>query len=105
MHIDHARIRRESIRWIILLALNNARPDWVVDSIVVTTVQGIHPDATELEVRREIDYLTDRQLASVDKTPTNLWCCALTRHGVDVVEYTVDVEPGIARPQYYQQAR
>jgi len=29
------------------------------------------------------------------------WTAELTRHGVDVVEYTVECEPGIARPKKY----
>jgi len=102
MHVEQARIRREYMRWIILLALNTSRPDDLHDHVVLQTVQAIYPDATQLEVRREIDYLVDRELVSVRKQPTGIWWCGLTRYGVDIVEYTVDVEPGIARPQNYQ---
>ena len=29
------------------------------------------------------------------------WTARLTRHGRDFVEYTIDAEPGIARPKKY----
>lgn len=105
MHVDQARIRREFMRWTILLALNAARPEDLHDTVVVQTVQAIYPDATALEVRREIDYLVDRGLVSVRKQPTSIWWCGLSRYGVDIVEYTVDCEPGIARPVHYQAPR
>ena len=30
MNIDAAKIRRESLRWYLILALYNARPDWFI---------------------------------------------------------------------------
>lgn len=99
--IDHARLRREAIRWLILLTLNNARPVGAFESLVLTVAQSEYPDATALELRRELDYLHERALVQVDKQPTGRWHAGLTRHGVDVAEYTVAVEPGIARPAKY----
>lgn len=101
MTIDHAKARRESIRWTILLILNNARPISTHEQLVLTTMQGIYPDATAIEVRRELDYLHDRLLVQVDKKPHGPWYADLTALGVDVAEYTVDVHPGIARPVKY----
>lgn len=101
MNIDHAKARRESMRWSILLTLNNARPIPTHESLVLSTVQGIYPDATALEVRRELDYLHDRLLVEVKKEPSGVWTADLTALGVDVAEYTVDVHPGIARPAKY----
>ena len=99
--IDYSRIRREHLRWVLLLTLNNARPMGCHDSIALATVQGIYPDATELEVRRELDYLAERQLVDLDKKPDGRWVAKLNRCGMDLVEYTVDCEPGIARPEKY----
>lgn len=100
-NIDTARLRREALRWLILLTLNNARPLGAMESLVLTVAQSEYPDATQLELRRELDYLHDRQLLKVDRRPDGRWHAELTRHGVDVAEYTVDCEPGIARPARY----
>jgi hypothetical protein len=71
------------------------------DSIALATVQGVYPDATELETRRELDYLADRELIDLDKMPDGRWIAKLNRAGVDLAEYTTDCEPGIARPEKY----
>ncbi len=99
--IDYARLRREALRWLILLTLNNARPVGAFEAVVLSVAQSEYPDATPLELRREMDYLHDRQLVKIDKQPTGKWFAELTRHGVDVAEYTVTCEPGIARPAKY----
>lgn len=101
MNVDPAKVRRESIRWMILLTLQNARPMGAHENIVLTTIQGIYPDATPLEIRRELEYLKDRDLIELEKSPSGPWVADLTRYGVDVAEYTVDIEPGIARPVKY----
>lgn len=102
MHqIDHARVRREALRWLILLTLNNARPMGAFESVVLSVAQSEYPDATALELRREMDYLADRELVEVEKRPDGRWRAELTRIGVDVAEYTVECEPGIARPAKY----
>lgn len=99
--IDPHKARRESMRWSIILVLNHARPVDTHETLVLSTVQGIYPDATALEVRRELDYLHDRKLVDLKKDPAGPWCASLTHYGVDVAEYTVDVFPGIARPPKY----
>ena len=50
---------------------------------------------------RELDYLADRDLLEVRKEPGGRWHAELARYGVDVVEYTVDCDPGIGRPAKY----
>lgn len=101
MTVDHARIRRENIRWQVLLTLNNARPIGAFEEVILSVIQAMYPDATPLELRREMDYLDERALVKVAKQPTGRWFAELTRDGVDVAEYTVDVDPGIARPVKY----
>lgn len=101
MQIDHARLRREALRWLILLTLNNARPIGAFEGLVLSVAQSEYPDATALELRRELDYLGVRELIRLDKQPSGKWFAELTRHGTDVAEYTVDIEPGIARPAKY----
>lgn len=99
--MDMAKARRELMRWTIILTLNNARPIGAAEELILTVVQAVNTDATALEVRRELDYLADRSLVDLKKEPNGHWFAELTRHGVDLAEYTVDCDPGIARPTKY----
>ena len=101
MQIDHSKVRRESLRWLILLTLNNARPMGAQEGPILSVAQSVYPDATQLELRRELDYLHGRELVQLVKSPSGPWHAELSRHGVDVAEYTVDCEPGNARPAKY----
>jgi hypothetical protein len=99
--IDYEKNRRETIRWNILLSLNNSQPIGVFESIVLSIIRAEYPDCTHNELRRHLDYLNERELIHVDKHPDGRWFGKLARYGVDVVEYTVVCEPGIARPEKY----
>ena len=101
MQIDQAKVRREALRWLILLTLNNARPVGAFEGPVLSVAQSEYPDATPLELRRELDYLAGRDLVTLRKEPSGKWFSNLTRHGTDIAEYTLDCEPGIARPTKY----
>lgn len=97
--IDHARIRREAIRWHLLTVANVARPQGVYVEGMLPVVQSVYDTATELELKRELDYLEERRLVTIQRDGMDRWFVSLTRHGIDLVEYTVPVEPGIARPK------
>lgn len=99
--IDMAKSRRETLRWLLILALYNARPSDLVEAVMLSIAQTIYPDSTPIEIRRELDYLADRKLVDLTKSPSGPWWGNLTRYGTDIAEYTVDCEPGIARPQKY----
>ena len=101
MNVDVAKTRREGIRWLILLALNHARPLGHGDAPVLSVVQSMYTDSTLQEIRKELDYLALRELVNLDKQPHGHWHCTLTRAGIDVAEYSVPCEPGIARPAKY----
>lgn len=98
LRVQAARARREFIRWVLLLAANINRPTHSTLRFLQQVVQGEYPDATEMEVRRELDYLESRDLAKVFTDPLGQVSADLTRYGIDIAEYTVPVEPGIARP-------
>ena len=103
--VDQQKVRRESMRWIVLLTLYNAAPIGAYEELVLATMQAMYPDATALEVRKHLDYLTDRDLVKLVKQPSGRWFAALQRYGTDVAEYTLDCDPGIARPvKYWNQA-
>lgn len=99
--LDAAKIRRESIRWFLLLTLNNARPVGAYEELLLATIQAIYQDATQQELRRELDYLASRELIDLKKEPSGRWFSELTRYGTDIAEYTIDCEPGISRPTKY----
>ncbi len=98
---DMERARREHLRWLIILTLNNARPIGAAERLILSVAHADYPDATLTELRRELDYLDERELVDITKTPDGRWSAKLTRYGVDVAEYTIDCEPGIARPAKY----
>lgn len=96
--IDFQKARREIIRWNLLRALDYARPIGTHELVLLQTIQGLFVDATQHEIRRELDYLEGRRLVSITDKHTGLWLVELERYGVDIVEYSVACEPGIARP-------
>ncbi len=99
--VDHAKVRRESMRWNLINTLDKARPHTSNEQFLLQVMQAIYPDATALEVRRELDYLADRDLVELNKQPSGTWFADLTRYGVDIAEYTIECDPGIARPTKY----
>ena len=101
MTIDEQRVRRESVRWHVLLVLSNARPIGSYEEPILSVVQAVYPDASPLELRQAMDYLDTRGLIVIDRQPHGRWHARLTRYGIDLAEYTCDCEPGIARPAKY----
>lgn len=95
------RARREGMRWNLLSTLHKAAPYSSSEVFLFDVIRGIYRDATALELRRQLDYLADRALVVLDKKPSGTWFADITRTGVDIVEYTVDCEPGIARPEKF----
>ena len=93
-----AKTRSEFMRWILLLAMNINRPTHSTLRFLLQVVRGEYADATEMQVRRELDYLDSRGIAKVFTDTLGQVSANLTRHGIDLAEYTVTVEPGIARP-------
>ncbi len=95
---DLEKIRREGLRWQLLNTLNKARPYTTAEAFLLDVLRAIYPDVTAHEARRELDYLADRELVELNKTPHGAWFVDITRHGVDIAEYTVELSAGIARP-------
>ena len=57
---DLVKARRENMRWLLLNALNNARPLGAMDVLVLTVVQAIYPDATANELHAQLAYLENK---------------------------------------------
>lgn len=99
MEIDLDKVQREKTRWRILKVLDAGRPLPVSEDVIREVLQDTALPITPAALRRELTYLEDRRLVEISgRTTTPVWAAKLTRHGVDVVEYTVECLPGIARP-------
>ncbi|HAJ1977217.1 TPA: hypothetical protein HML97_27855, partial [Escherichia coli] len=81
--VDITRVRRESLRWSLLVALNKTRPYTASETLLLDVSRAIYPDTTPLELRRELDYLADRKMVELEKKPSGDWFADLTRLGVD----------------------
>lgn len=93
-----ARDRREGLRWNILKMLHMSAPYTAGESQIINVMRGIYADISPDELRKQLDYLADRGLIDVVKAPHGQWFADIGRFGTDIVEYTVDCDPGIARP-------
>ena len=101
MGVDIAKARREGLRWNLLATLHKASPYTSSEVFLLDVMRGIYPEVTALDVRRELDYLFDRDLIQLNKTPAGTWFADIDRYGTDLVEYSVECDPGIARPVKY----
>ena len=95
------QVRREGMRWNIINTLNKARPHTTSEVFLLDVMRGIYHQVTPLELRQHLEYLSDRKLVGLTKQPSGRWFADLTRLGVDIAEYTIDCQPGIARPEKY----
>lgn len=95
------KARREQIRWFLLLTANVSRPAGIYTEAMLPIIQATYQDATHKEVRVQLDYLEERNLVKITRDGLDRWFVELTRYGIDLVEYTLPVEPGIARPQLH----
>lgn len=95
------KARREGMRWHLINTLNKARPYTSSEVFLLDVMRGIYPDVTALELRQQLEYLQDRKLIDLVKQPSGMWFADLNRLGVDIAEYTIDCQAGIARPPKY----
>jgi DNA-binding transcriptional ArsR family regulator len=93
------KARRETIRWFLLLTANVSRPAGIYTEAMLPVIQATYTDTTHREIRTELDYLEERELVKIKRDGMDRWFVELTRHGVDLAEYTTECEPGIARPR------
>lgn len=100
--IDLDKTRREQTRWIVLQTAHISGAAGTSESTVAIVLQNIKLWQGPDRLRRELDYLEGRNLITVEgKNLSPDWGVKLTRYGYDLVDYTVECEPGIARPQKY----
>ena len=95
------KYRREGMRWHLINTLNKARPYTSSEVFLLDVMRGIYPNVTALELRQQLEYLQDRELIDLTKQPSGMWFADLNHLGVDIAEYTIDCQAGIARPEKY----
>ena len=96
------KARREAMRWHLLSAINVSRPVGIYTEALLPIIQSVYPDATHQEIRKELDYLEAREMCVIARDPMDRWFVDLTRTGIDFVEYTIEGQPGVARPSITQ---
>ncbi|MBI5058946.1 hypothetical protein HZB60_04070 [candidate division KSB1 bacterium] len=98
---DIAKAIREEARWRILATVNLNRPQSTNETTILRVLTDVQLNLSPMELRKELDYLEERGLVEVGGKDTQVWFAKLTRNGIDVVEYTVPCDAGIARPAKY----
>ena len=89
-------------RWVVLQTLYNARPIGTTEKVVLSVLQSAGVgEVTALQARQELGYLEDRKVIEISDKHTGTWRPRINRYGTDIVEYTVECLPGIARPDPY----
>lgn len=96
--IDVARAERETLRWVLLLALWYARPYGTTEHVLSRTAHDIPLAVTPDMIRCELDSLAKRGLVEV-ASDGPVWRASLTAAGEDVVDHRAPCPPGIARPK------
>jgi hypothetical protein len=99
--MDLGQKQREEARWRILRILDAGRPIGVSEEIILRVLVDVRLAIGPAGVRRELDYLRDLRLAEIEDDDGEGWVAKLTASGVDLVEYTVQAPPGVARPKRY----
>ncbi len=99
--IDLEQKQREEARWRMLRVLDAGRPIAVSENIVWRVLHDVRLPMSITGVRREFDYLRNLGLIEIENELSETWFAKLTARGVDIVEYTLDAPPGVARPRRY----
>lgn len=99
--VDLEQKRREEARWRILRVLDAGRPIAVSENIIWRVLNDVRLPLSLSAIRRELDYLRDLELVELEGEDASTWFAKLSARGVDVVEYTIDAPPGVARPKKY----
>ena len=93
-----SELQIQGLRWAVLRTIMVGGHIGVTDVMVLDVARAEYLGATRDLIRNELGYLEDRKLVRIERSEIEPWRVLLTRHGRDVVDYTVDCEPGIRRP-------
>lgn len=87
-----------ALRWTILRTLKVGGHLGATEQMCLDVARSEYMGVTGQRIRNEFDYLERRGLVAIERSDLRAWRATLTRSGRDVVDYEVDVEPGITRP-------
>jgi hypothetical protein len=93
-----AKARRELMRWQLLVSLHIAAPYGMNTVALKPIICATYHDVTDAEIKRHLEYLKERELIHLSTDPLGNFFAKLDRYGFDIAEYTVECDPGIARP-------
>lgn len=86
------KVRNECQRRLCLEWLDISRPIPMTDRSLLAIMREEYPDASLLEIRRQLDYLCKTTMLTI-KDKGNSWLVELTREGIDLVETTQTTIP------------
>ncbi len=89
-----------ALRWTILRTLMVGGHLGATDKMCLDVARAEYIGVTMQRIHTEFDYLESRKLIETERSELRAWRAKLTRHGRDVVDYEVGVEPGITRPPF-----
>lgn len=101
-HLNIKQQRRENLRASILQILYASHPVPASTPLIISTLyaadsdEQVGPD----ELRRQLDYLEEKALVRIKDRGESAWKADLTALGIDVVEGSEPMPPGIARIRY-----
>ena len=97
--------QRATARWSILQTLHCGGHLGATEPMIMAVLVEIVPtQARQAALRDQLVYLERRKLVRIERSEVRPWRATLTRHGIDLVEYQIECEPGIARPPKYWDA-
>ncbi len=89
-----------ALRWTILRTMKVGGHLGATEKMCLDVARAEYIGVTAERVRTEFDYLEARGLIEIERSDIRAWRAKLTRPGRDVVDYEVEVEPGITRPPF-----
>lgn len=91
------RARVETTRRYILRVLHASSIVGTNEHIIHNTLQGERYPIMKGEVRRYLDYLEKKGLLNIEDRESEVWHAFISDKGIDIIEGTIPVPPGIAR--------
>ena len=93
-----SELQIQGLHWAILRTVMVGGHIGVTDQMILDVARAEYLGTTRDLIRNEIGYLESRGLIDSERSEIGPWRVTLTRHGRDVVDYTVACKPGIRRP-------
>ncbi|MXZ81643.1 MAG: hypothetical protein F4Z15_09900 [Gammaproteobacteria bacterium] len=87
-----------AIRWSILRTCNVGGHLGATETMLSRVIDAEWLGISRDDMRKELHYLSQRDLIEIEKSEIDPWRMTLTDHGRDLVDYQIDCRPGIARP-------